>query len=69
MRSSNNTRPSCCGELMLKGLLAKWWISAVSRAISVSIKMESRFNSVESIRIPVSSMRASTPANGSSTVS
>ena len=58
--SSNSTRPSCCGELMLNGLPAIAWISPVSRAISVSIRSESRLSSLESMRMPVISTRAST---------
>ena len=51
---------------MLNGLPASAWISAVSRAISVSISPESRRSSVVSMRTPVRSMRASTRASGSS---
>ena len=38
---------------MLNGLPASAWISAVSRAISVSISPESRFSSLGSMRMPV----------------
>ena len=65
-RSSNKIRPNCCGELMLNGLPASTWTSAVSREMSRSISSERRPNSARSIRMPMRSMRASTRASGSS---